>query len=137
MQQAPTLPTDGPHIAVVEDDPFMTALLRALLERQQMRVHTVPDGRAALDWLQAPPVYDAVVLDWMLPQASGLEVLTQIRQHPQWAQVPVLVLSAVDAGEQIAQAFAAGANDYVTKPFNPQELNARLQRWLPRAGQGG
>jgi two-component system phosphate regulon response regulator PhoB len=121
---------------VVEDDPFMTALLRTLLERQQMRVHTVPDGRAALDLLQAPPVFDAVVLDWMLPQASGLEVLTQIRQHPQWAQVPVLVLSAVDAGEQIAQAFAAGANDYVTKPFNPQALNARLQRWLPRTGQG-
>lgn len=136
MQKDGLMSSAGPHIAVVEDDEFMAALVRTLLERQQMQVHGVSDGRAALDLLKGPPMFDAVVLDWLLPQASGLEVLTQIRQHPQWARVPVLVLSAVDAGDQIAQALAAGANDYVTKPFNPQEFMARLQRWLPHAAQG-
>ncbi len=127
----------GSHsILVVEDDEFMAALVRAMLERQQMRVSCVADGRAALDRLDEGPVFDAVVLDLMLPQVSGLEVLAQLRQRAGWQDTPVLVLSAVDAGDEIARAFAAGASDYVVKPFNPEEFLARLTRLLPRTGQG-
>ena len=120
-------------ILVIEDHAFMADLLRAMLERQQMQVRCVADGRSAQDLLEAEPAFDAVVLDLMLPQVSGLELLAQIRQHPRWAGLPVLVVSAVDAGDEIARAFRSGASDYVTKPFNPQELLARLQRLLPQA----
>ena len=74
---------------------------------------------------------DAVLLDLLLPQLGGLAVLERLRQHPAWVNTPVVVLSALDAGSDLAQAFAAGASDYVTKPFNPEELLARLQRLLP------
>ena len=127
---------DSHSILVVEDDEFMAALVRAMLERQQMRVSCVADGRAALERLDERPVFDAVVLDLMLPQVSGLEVLAQLRQRAGWQDTPVLVLSAVDAGDEIARAFAAGASDYVVKPFNPEEFLARLARLLPRTGQG-
>ena len=127
---------DSHSILVVEDDEFMAALVRAMLERQQMRVSCVADGRAALERLDEGPVFDAVVLDLMLPQVSGLEVLAQLRQRAGWQDTPVLVLSAVDAGDEIARAFAAGASDYVVKPFNPEEFLARLARLLPRTGQG-
>lgn len=127
---------DSHSILVVEDDEFMAALVRAMLERQQMRVSGVADGRAALERLDEGPVFDAVVLDLMLPQVSGLEVLAQLRQRAGWQDTPVLVLSAVDAGDEIARAFAAGASDYVVKPFNPEEFLARLARLLPRTGQG-
>ena len=120
-------------ILVVEDDAFTTALLRFLLERQGVRVQTVADGPSALAQIEQGPVPDAVILDMLLPQVSGLAVLERLRQHPAWAQTPVLVLSALDAGHELAQALAAGANDYVTKPFNPDELQARLQRLLPQA----
>ena len=127
---------DSHSILVVEDDEFMAALVRAMLERQQMRVSCVADGRAALERLDEGPVFDAVVLDLMLPQVSGLELLAQLRQRAGWQDTPVLVLSAVDAGDEIARAFAAGASDYVVKPFNPEEFLARLARLLPRTGQG-
>ena len=127
---------DSHSILVVEDDEFMAALVRAMLERQQMRVSCVADGRAALERLDEGPVFDTVVLDLMLPQVSGLEVLAQLRQRAGWQDTPVLVLSAVDAGDEIARAFAAGASDYVVKPFNPEEFLARLARLLPRTGQG-
>ena len=128
---------DKPHtILVVEDDAFMADLLRFLFERAQMQVKVLPDGRAALAHLEGTPDVDAVVLDWMLPQVSGLDVLLRLRAQPAWAQVPVLVLSAQDAGSEVARALQAGANDHMTKPFDPQVLMARLARWLPARASG-
>ena len=123
-------------ILVVEDDAFMAELLRFMFERAQMRVKVLADGRAALDQLAQAPDVDAVVLDWMLPQVSGLDVLLRLRALPAWAKVPVLVLSAQDAGTEVARALEAGANDHVTKPFDPQVLMARLRRLLPAAASG-
>ena len=127
------MPDTAATILVVEDDAFTTALLRFLLERQGLQVQTVADGPSALARLAQGPVPDAVVLDLLLPQVSGLAVLARLREQPAWAQTPVLVLSALDAGSDMAQAFAAGAHDYLSKPFNPEELLARLQRLLPQA----
>ena len=127
------MPKTSASILLVEDDAFTVALLRFVLERQGLQVHTVADGPAALACMEQGPVPDAVLLDLLLPQLGGLAVLERLRQHPGWAHTPVVVLSALDAGSDLAQAFAAGANDYVTKPFNPEELLARLQRLLPNA----
>ena len=117
-------------ILVVEDDDFMASLLQFLLERQQMRVTRVADGRAALDRLEGEPAFDAVLLDLMLPRVGGHQVLEHIRQRPGWRDTPVLVLSALDGSSDIVQALDGGADDYLCKPFNPEELLARLRRLL-------
>lgn len=131
----------SPHLLVIEDDAFMAALLRFLLERQGLQVTVLVDGRAALDCLQSEARFDAVVLDLRLPQVSGMEVLMRMRTLAAWSPTPVLVLSALDGGQDVAAALAMGAGDYLTKPFDPQELLARLQRLLPetlaRNGVGG
>lgn len=119
-------------ILLIEDDVFMTSLVQFMLERRQMQVTCVADGRKALQLLTETPTFDAVLLDWLMPQVSGIEVLVQLKQRPAWAGIPVMMLSAVDDGQEIARAFKAGANDYVTKPFDPQELLARLSRFLPQ-----
>jgi two-component system, OmpR family, alkaline phosphatase synthesis response regulator PhoP len=126
----------GQRILVVEDDAFMASLLRFLLERQGVNVTVRSDGRAAIDSLQGDALFDAVLLDLRLPQVSGMEVLAKVRALPAWARTPVLVLSALDAGAEVAAALDAGANDYMTKPFNPEELLARLRRLLPATGTG-
>jgi DNA-binding response OmpR family regulator len=122
-----------PSIAIllIEDDAFTASLVQFMLERQQMQVTCVTDGRKALQLLDQTPSFDAVLLDWLMPQVSGIEVLVQFKQHPEWAAIPVVMLSAVDDGQEIARAFKAGASDYVTKPFDPQELLARLTRLIP------
>lgn len=120
-----------PAILLIEDDDFMSSLLTFMLERQSMQVVHVADGPAALAQIEGPNSVDAVLLDLMLPQVSGMEVLAQLKAHPVWADTPVVVLSALDSGAQIAQALRAGAADYLTKPFNPEELLARLTRLLP------
>jgi hypothetical protein len=119
-------------ILLIEDDAFMTSLVQFMLERQQMRVTCVADGRKALELLAEKPTFDAVLLDWLMPQVSGMEVLVQLKQRPDWAAIPVVMLSAVDDGQEIARAFKAGADDYLTKPFDPQELLARLTRFIPQ-----
>ena len=123
------------RLLIVEDHPPLVASLFAYFEARGARLDAAPDGVVGLH-LAVTQNYDAVVLDWMLPQVSGLEVLAQLRQRAGWQDTPVLVLSAVDAGDEIARAFAAGASDYVVKPFNPEEFLARLARLLPRTGQG-
>ncbi len=124
-------------ILVIEDDAFMAALLTFLFERERMHVRCLADGRAALEQLAHAPEVDAVVLDLMLPQVSGMEVLARLRGQALWAEVPVLVLSALDGDAEEAQALRAGANDYLSKPFDPQVLSARLARLLPRVSAGG
>lgn len=124
---------NSPHLLVIEDDAFMAALLRFLLERQGLQVTVLGDGRAALECLQSEARFDAVVLDLRLPQVSGMEVLTRMRALAAWSCTPVLVLSALDGGQEVAAALDAGAGDYLTKPFDPQELLARLRRLLPDA----
>jgi DNA-binding response OmpR family regulator len=130
------MPLAGRQILVVEDDPFMASLLRFMLERQQAQVTPVSDGHAALQALQSPGHWDAVLLDLRLPQLSGMEVLAQMRQWPARASTPVMVLSALDTGAEVAAALDAGAGDYLTKPFNPEELLARLRRLLPATAAG-
>jgi len=119
-------------ILVIEDDEFMANLLQFLLERQSMKVTRVADGRSALTLINQGHPCDAVLLDLMLPQISGMQVLKHLQQHPDWTSKPVLVLSAIDSGADIARAFQAGAADYITKPFNPEELLARLVRCLAK-----
>jgi len=124
-------------ILVIEDDEFMASLLGFMLARQNLQVTRVADGQAALAQLDGDQLPDAVVLDLMLPQVSGMQVLEGMKARQGWTDTPVLVLSALDTGGEIARAFHAGASDYVTKPFNPEEFMARLMRLLPRLPRQG
>lgn len=128
MTSAPSLWTR--RVLIVEDDVFMAELLRFVLERQGMTVTALSDGADAMEQVAGPCDQDLVMLDLLLPRHHGLDVLARLRASPMWHRVPVLVLSALDKGEDIARAFTLGADDFVTKPFNPDELLARLGRLL-------
>ena len=130
------MPLTGRRILVVEDDTFQASLLHFLLNRQGVTVTVIGDGRTAIDSLTGDVCFDAVLLDLRLPQVSGMEVLQTLRRQPAWARTPVLVLSALDSSADVAAVLDAGANDYMSKPFNPEELLARLRRLLPASGIG-
>jgi len=118
---------------VIDDEPQIRKLLRVLLEQENYRGQESEDGRQGLSEiaLRRP---DVVLLDLGLPDMDGLTVLQRLRQ---WSRVPVLVLSVRDGAEDKVAALDAGADDYVTKPFEATELLARLRAIQRRAVGGG
>jgi len=120
-------------ILMVEDDEHIAYILRFLLERNGFAVEQAADGRQALARLAQPPP-DLVLMDIMLPYHDGLELLERLRAEPGWRTVPVLMLTAKAREADIVQALDLGANDYVTKPFQPEEVLARVRRVLRRPG---
>ena len=119
-------------VLVIDDEPQIRKLLRVLLEQEQYRTLESEGGRHGLSEvaLRRP---DVVLLDLGLPDMNGMAVLERLRQ---WSQVPVLVLSVRDGPEDKVAALDAGADDYVTKPFEATELLARL-RAIQRRASGG
>ncbi|MBT9466879.1 response regulator transcription factor [Hydrogenophaga sp.] len=118
------------HLLIVEDDELLRDGLSAQLMQAGHRISTAEDGQVALDLLQAEP-FDGVVLDLGLPRVDGLTVLRTLRQR--LPALPVLVLTARDGVEDRVAGLNAGADDYLTKPFSLDELQARLQALLRRA----
>jgi two-component system phosphate regulon response regulator PhoB len=122
------------NILVVEDEPDIAALVAYHLAKQSYRVHTASTGREALESLGGEPP-DLVVLDWMLPELSGLEVLREMRLRPELAQIPVILLTARREEADRIEGLSAGADDYLAKPFSPQELVLRVGAVLRRVAQ--
>lgn len=120
----------GRSVLVVEDNPIIATLLRHLLERRGYEVETVADGREAVVRIDGQPP-GLVLLDVMLPYTDGFEVIRQLRSKPAWQNVPVIMLTAKAQERNVVRALDAGANDYVIKPFKPEELAARVRRFLP------
>jgi DNA-binding response OmpR family regulator len=118
------------HLLLVEDDELLRDGLSAQLTQAGHRITTAEDGQVALDRL-ASQAFDGVVLDLGLPRVDGLSVLRQLRQST--PALPVLILTARDGVEDRVEGLNAGADDYLTKPFNRDELLARLQAMLRRA----
>jgi two-component system KDP operon response regulator KdpE len=112
-----------PLCLVIDDEPQLRRLLRLALEGQEYSVAEAATGREGLS-LAAQALPAAVILDLGLPDMDGLEVLKQLRE---WSQVPLLVLTVREGQEDKVRALDAGADDYVTKPFDPAELFARLR----------
>jgi EAL domain-containing protein (putative c-di-GMP-specific phosphodiesterase class I)/DNA-binding response OmpR family regulator len=117
------------RVLVVDDDPAVRELVRTTLELEGYDVVAVADGPQALDHLQREPV-DAVVLDRTMPGVDGLEVLAVIRADPVTSLIPVLLLTAVDGPAATVEGLDGGADDYITKPFVPEELAARVRAQL-------
>ncbi|MDH3606823.1 MAG: response regulator transcription factor [Acidimicrobiia bacterium] len=117
------------HIVVVDDEPMVREVVTRYLQRDGFIVTTAADGSEALR-LIAAEMPDMVVLDLMLPQVSGLAVLQDVRSH---SDVPVILLTARgDEGDRVL-GLELGADDYVTKPFSPRELAARVKSVLRRS----
>lgn len=121
-----------PHILVVDDDREIRDLLARFLERQRFRVTAARDGREARRaFLNGH--YQLVVLDLMLPGESGLDLARWLRAE---TQVPIIMLTALGEEPDRIIGLELGADDYVTKPFNPRELVARIRAVLRRVGDG-
>src|SRR5450755_3037483 len=117
------------RVLVVEDEQHLADGLRFNLEAEGYQVAVVESGEAALEAIQAA-AFDVVVLDVMLPGKDGFTVMTEMRQAGQF--VPTLMLTARGHPEDILQGFAAGADDYLTKPFELAILIAHLRDLLRR-----
>jgi adenylate cyclase len=120
---------DKPLILAVDDEPANLALLRKLLRHQGYDVTEATDGRSAIrEVLEASP--DLVCLDVMMPDLDGIEVCQQLRRMPEHAGLPILLLTALNRPEDKARGLEAGANDFLSKPFDESELTARLRSLL-------
>lgn len=119
---------DPARILVVEDNEHAAYLLRFLLERAGYSVTVSPDGRDALAKLESTEPADLVVLDLMLPYVSGYQVLIEARKSERWRAVPIIVVTARTLEMDAVRALETGANDFVRKPFHPEELVARIRR---------
>lgn len=119
-------------VLVADDDLDIRELVAFKLAQAGYEVRSAPDGVAALDAARAGGV-DLVVLDLMMPGLSGLDVCAELRREPSTAELPVIMLTARAQDQDVATGFAAGADDYVVKPFSPRELVSRVQAVLGRS----
>ncbi|HEV2132482.1 MAG TPA: response regulator, partial [Longimicrobiaceae bacterium] len=122
------------QILVVDDEPDISALVAYHLARESYRVRTAADGLEALRAVESQ-VPDLVVLDLMLPGMSGLDVLRELRRRPEAQELPVILLTARREEEDRIAGLKLGADDYIAKPFSPQELVLRVGAVLRRVRQ--
>jgi len=118
----------APRILVCDDEPQIVRALRVILRDAGFEAVPASTGEEALDLVAVRPPQAAIV-DLMLPDVDGVEVTRRIRE---WSEMPVIVLSALGDEDKKVEALSAGADDYVTKPFGPRELVARLEAALRR-----
>ena len=121
-----------PHVLIVEDEAALVTMLRYNLESEGYRVSEAVDGEEAiLLVIEEPP--DLILLDWMLPSLSGIEVCRRIRRNESARDVPIIMLTARGEDSDRVLGLDSGADDYITKPFSPRELMARVRAVLRRS----
>ncbi|HEV8550117.1 MAG TPA: response regulator, partial [Polyangiaceae bacterium] len=115
------------RLLVVDDDGVSRHLLGQMLAGAGLGADVVASGAEALAYLDSHPAPAAILLDLVMPEPDGYAVLRHVRSQPRLAEVPVVVLTALETDGEIERAFSSGADDYVQKPFRPGELLARLR----------
>ena len=123
------------NILIVEDERDISEILEVQLKTQGHNVKVIADGAEALEWIQGQGEEnstDLYVLDWMLPNTSGIEICKFLRMFKKTKTQPILMLTAMTRPEQIVEGLDAGADDYVTKPFDNTILMARIRSLLRR-----
>ncbi|HEY8949741.1 MAG TPA: phosphate regulon transcriptional regulator PhoB [Rhizomicrobium sp.] len=124
-----------PTVLVAEDESALVTLLRYNLEREGYRVLDTQDGEEAL-LIASEEKPDVIILDWMMPQLSGIEVCRRLRQRQETRNVPILMLTARGEETDRIRGLDTGADDYITKPFSMTELLARLRAVMRRIRPG-
>ena len=125
-----------PQILVIEDEPAQRDVIVYNLKKQGYAVRTAQNGdQAELELAELVP--DLVLLDWMLPGVSGLELARRIRARPATRDVPVIMLTARGEEEDVIRGLDVGADDFITKPYSVAELMARVRSVLRRSSSGG
>ena len=114
-------------VLIAEDEIVSRRLLESALPRWGYDVITATDGEEAWTLLQEPDAPAIMVLDWLMPRLDGVEICRRIRAHPRLSSVYIILLTSRAAVEDVVQGLEAGANDYITKPFDAAELRARMQ----------
>jgi DNA-binding response OmpR family regulator len=130
MPQAAESSAPRGQILIADDEPHIRRILATLLESASFGVDPQPDGTAAIAALESDAPYDLILLDIMMPGASGLEVLSHLRGLEHRKSTPVVILTAKGQDADREQAFSLGANDFLTKPFSPKKLFARINEIL-------
>ena len=122
---------DKTTILIVEDEPAIAELVAFTLREAGWAIHQVGSAADAWDFLQRRTPH-LILLDWMLPDQTGLRLLSRIRSDRQFNEIPVIMLTAKSMEEDKIAGLDHGADDYVTKPFSPRELTARIKALMRR-----
>lgn len=118
------------RILVADDEPHIRRILITLLRNAGFEIDEAVDGREALERVGSDTRYDFILLDLMMPRASGIEVLRAIRSDGARSETPVIILTAKGQDTDRDEALEAGADDFLTKPFSPKKLLGRIQEIL-------
>ena len=121
----------GPTVLVVEDDPVILRLLEVSFELEGFRVLLANDGAEGIELARAH-LPDVIVTDIVMPRTSGLELLTALTEDPDTKAIPIILLSAKAQTNDLELGLDSGADDYITKPFEPLDLVERTNRLLSR-----
>jgi len=114
-------------ILVAEDDPTMRRIIELRLKKDGHDVRMAIDGREAMEHIDKSDNFDLIITDIMMPFSSGLEIVGKVKSNVQ-RRTPVIVLSSMGQENIVLEAFNLGADDYITKPFSPNELSMRVKR---------
>ena len=127
------MPTENAQILIIEDEPEIAELIGFHAERSGMHARAVHNGRLALDLIRREKP-DLIVLDLMLPDLDGLELCRRLKRDDATRAIPIVMVTAKGEEADVVAGIELGADDYVTKPFSPRVLMARLRNALRRAG---
>lgn len=118
-------------ILVVDDKPSISNLIVQFL-KSQFEVETKEDGLEALTWLQQGNMPDMIITDLQMPNMDGVELIQRLKESGYYKDIPIVVLSSKDSSADRVQCLKLGAEDYIVKPFNPEELLIRIEKILLR-----
>ncbi len=118
-------------LLIVDDEPAIRMLLQQYFKKKY-DVVLLDGGKQALQWLESNTAIPVIILDLNMPEVSGIDVITMVRASTQHQKAPIIVLSAQESSADRIKCLRTGADDYVVKPFNPEELDARVDAILRR-----
>ena len=126
------------HVLVADDEPHIGRIIKMKLEQGPFAVTLAYDGRDALEQMESDRNIALVLLDVMMPYMTGLDVLAKLRGDARWRSIPAIVLTAAGQEQHHRQAMELGANEFLTKPFSPKKLYARVAELtgVPTEGMG-
>lgn len=122
--------SDKKTILLVEDEDEISYVIEFMLKREGYTVTRAKDGKEALDLVKNINPPSLILLDIMLPFHDGFEILSTVRKMDIWKEVPVIMLSAKSMEGDVTRAIDQGADDYINKPFQPEELKSRIRRYI-------